>query len=42
MTLVGTVSSIDGTLVEVAVVGANELGNHVTGAVTVQLADGAA
>ncbi|MFF7248727.1 MaoC family dehydratase [Embleya sp. NPDC008237] len=46
MTLTGTVTAKttaeDGTpLVEIAVVGANKLGNHVTGTVTVKLPEGA-
>ncbi len=38
MTLTGTISSKDAGVVEIAVVGANGLGNHVTGTVTVALA----
>ena len=46
MTLTGTVSRKDATAagggtVDVAVVGANSLGNHVTGTVTVALPGGA-
>ncbi|PJN41653.1 acyl dehydratase [Streptomyces sp. CB02959] len=37
MVLSGTVTAVDGDLVEVRVVGANGLGNHVTGTVTVRL-----
>ncbi|CAB4863466.1 unannotated protein [freshwater metagenome] len=41
MTLTGTVTRKDAGEVEIAVVGANGLGNHVTGTVTVGLAGGA-
>ncbi|MFF2805829.1 MaoC family dehydratase [Streptomyces sp. NPDC058000] len=37
MVLRGTVTAVDGETVQVHVVGANGLGNHVTGTVTVQL-----
>ncbi len=37
MTITGTVTKKDGGEVEIAVVGANGLGNHVTGTVTVAL-----
>ncbi|MFE3650956.1 MaoC family dehydratase [Streptomyces sp. NPDC059152] len=37
MVLSGTVTAVDGDLAEVRVVGANGLGNHVTGTVTVRL-----
>ncbi|GAA2656542.1 MaoC family dehydratase [Streptomyces lunalinharesii] len=37
MVLSGTVTAVDGDLVEVRVVGANDLGHHVTGTATVQL-----
>jgi hypothetical protein len=39
MTLTGSVSAKDGDLVTVSVVGANSLGNHVTGTVVVALAE---
>lgn len=42
MTLTGTVSSKDGAEVAVTVIGANSLGNHVTGTVIVLLPQGAA
>lgn len=38
MTMTGSVSSVDGPLVEVAVRGENSLGSHVTGVVVVQVA----
>ncbi|WP_274535372.1 MaoC family dehydratase [Streptomyces sp. CB00455] len=38
MTLTGTVTALDGETAEIRVVGANGLGNHVTGTVTVHLA----
>lgn len=41
MTLTGTVTAKADGLVEVSVVGANKLGNHVTGTVTVALPGGA-
>lgn len=41
MTLTGTVSKKDGDTVEIAIVGANSLGNHVTGTVVVALPAGA-
>ncbi|MEU4494854.1 MaoC family dehydratase [Streptomyces sp. NPDC023998] len=37
MTLTGTVAAVDGDTAEVRVVGANGIGNHVTGTVTVSL-----
>ncbi|MET9433613.1 MaoC family dehydratase [Streptomyces sp. NPDC006551] len=37
MTLTGTVTEVDGATVQVRVVGANRLGHHVTGTVTVTL-----
>ena len=37
MTMTGTVSAVEGDLVEVAVRGSNSLGDHVTGTVTVSL-----
>ncbi|MFJ8073432.1 MaoC family dehydratase [Streptomyces sp. NPDC096176] len=37
MVLSGTIGAFDGTTAEVRVVGANSLGNHVTGTVTVAL-----
>ncbi|WP_405807493.1 MaoC family dehydratase [Streptomyces sp. NBC_00210] len=37
MTLTGTVAAVDGDTAEVRVVGANGIGNHVTGMVTVSL-----
>ena len=37
MTLTGTVTAKDGGEVEIAIIGANSLGNHVTGTVTVAL-----
>lgn len=37
MVLSGTVTAVDGEVVEVRVVGANGLGHHVTGTATVQL-----
>lgn len=37
MTLTGTVSALDGDTVEIRVVGANRIGHHVTGTVTVAL-----
>ncbi|MEV5972069.1 MaoC family dehydratase [Streptomyces sp. NPDC051921] len=37
MTLTGTVTEVDGTVVQVRVIGANGLGHHVTGTVTVAL-----
>ncbi|MGW7100255.1 MaoC family dehydratase [Streptomyces sp. NPDC054838] len=39
MTLTGTVTALDGDTVEIRVVGANGTGHHVTGTVTVSLAD---
>ncbi|MEU4952796.1 MaoC family dehydratase [Streptomyces lavendulae] len=41
MTLTGTVSALDGDTVEIRVVGANGIGHHVTGTVTVTLGAGA-
>jgi hypothetical protein len=41
MTLTGTVTEVDGPTVRVRVVGANRLGHHVTGTVTVTLPEGA-
>ncbi|MFE0651822.1 MaoC family dehydratase [Streptomyces sp. NPDC059534] len=38
MVLTGTVTEVDGSTVGVRVVGANGLGNHVTGTVTVEVA----
>ncbi|AJC57110.1 MaoC family dehydratase [Streptomyces sp. 769] len=38
MVLRGTITDVDGSTVQVRVVGANGLGNHVTGTVTVELA----
>ncbi|MFJ6720708.1 MULTISPECIES: MaoC family dehydratase [unclassified Streptomyces] len=37
MTLTGTVTALDGDTAEIRVVGANGIGNHVTGTVTVSL-----
>ncbi|MFG2333587.1 MaoC family dehydratase [Streptomyces sp. NPDC048604] len=37
MTLTGTVTEADGDTVQVRIVGANRLGNHVTGTVTVEV-----
>ena len=37
LTLTGSVTAVDGSLVEVAVRGTNSLGDHVTGTVTVEL-----
>lgn len=39
MTLTGTVTEVDGATVRVRVIGANGLGHHVTGTVTVTLPD---
>ncbi|MGW0389481.1 MaoC family dehydratase [Streptomyces sp. NPDC003042] len=41
MTLTGTVTALDGDTAEIRVVGANGLGHHVTGTVTVTLEAGA-
>ncbi|MFF2191464.1 MaoC family dehydratase [Streptomyces sp. NPDC058157] len=41
MTLTGTVTALDGDTAEIRVVGANRLGHHVTGTVTVTLGVGA-
>ncbi|MEV6331484.1 MaoC family dehydratase [Streptomyces sp. NPDC051909] len=38
MTLTGTVTEVDGTMVHLKVVGANSLGHHVTGTVTAEVA----
>jgi hypothetical protein len=38
MVMTGTVTKQDGTLVEVAVRGANSLGDHLVGTVTLELA----
>lgn len=38
MTLTGTVTAVDGNTAEIRVVGANGIGHHVTGTVTVTLA----
>ncbi len=40
MTLTGRVTAVDGAGVEVEIRGANSLGDHVTGAVTLTLPDG--
>ncbi|MFF3013043.1 MaoC family dehydratase [Streptomyces sp. NPDC057939] len=40
MTLTGTVTALDGTTAEIGIVGANGLGRHVTGTVTVSLRPG--
>ncbi|MFD8020223.1 MaoC family dehydratase [Streptomyces lavendulae] len=40
MTLTGTVSALDGDTAEIRVVGANRIGHHVTGTVTVTLGAG--
>ncbi|MEU8777501.1 MaoC family dehydratase [Streptomyces sp. NPDC048606] len=39
MTLSGTVTAVDGDTAEIRIVGANGIGHHVTGTVTVTLAD---
>ncbi|MEU3725755.1 MaoC family dehydratase [Streptomyces sp. NPDC031705] len=41
MTLTGTVTAVDGDTAEIRVVGANRIGQHVTGTVTVTLGAGA-
>jgi hypothetical protein len=41
MVLSGTIGAFDGTTAEVRVVGANTLGNHVTGTVTVTIPEAA-
>ncbi|MEU9033566.1 MaoC family dehydratase [Streptomyces sp. NPDC048352] len=41
MTLTGTVTAVDGDTAEIRVVGANRIGRHVTGTVTVTLGAGA-
>ncbi|MGW1640139.1 MaoC family dehydratase [Streptomyces lavendulae] len=40
MTLTGTVSALDGDTAEIRIVGANRIGHHVTGTVTVTLGAG--
>ncbi|MGW7311747.1 MaoC family dehydratase [Streptomyces sp. NPDC054854] len=42
MTLTGTVTALDGDTAEIGIVGANGLGRHVTGTVTVSLRPGGA
>lgn len=42
MTLTGTVTDVDGDTARVRITGANALGNHVTGTVTVSLPEGTA
>ncbi|MET9606498.1 MaoC family dehydratase [Streptomyces sp. NPDC006512] len=42
MTLTGTVTALDGDTAEIGIVGANGLGRHVTGTVTVTLRPGSA
>ncbi|MFG2618631.1 MaoC family dehydratase [Streptomyces sp. NPDC048507] len=41
MTLTGTVTALDGDTAEIRIVGANAVGHHVTGTVTVTLGAGA-